>query len=495
MKRFLLSATKQTIKTLSYGLVGGFLVLIVLFVLYLESRPDLKVWHEARLDAEFTAESPVQSFEDYLALEERLFDQLKERVFSRVQPGDRGSINRYYRGSLSDPDRWSPNWNRTFELSTDTPKAGVLLLHGMSDSPYSLRNFGQRLNAADAWVIGLRLPGHGTAPSGLVRVRWEDMAAAVLLAVHRLHDKVGERPLYLVGYSNGGALAVNYALSALENPPLPQIKGLVLISPSIGIPPIAAIANWQAKVGRLLGLNKLAWNAILPEYDPFKYNSFTVNAGDQVCRLTTEIQARLKATGSAGKLRRFPKILAFQSVVDATVSTSALIKGMFARLPAGGHELVLFDINRISKVEQLLKKDPGPKIEAIFRDESLSFTVSLVTNESNDSRGVVVRRKIPGSINIAEISLGVKWPRGIYSLSHVALPFPINDSLYGKSYSGEIPEIWLGNMDLRGERGLLQISAADMLRLRWNPFYPYMERRLLEFVHLARPESKAEFEK
>jgi hypothetical protein len=35
---------------------------------------------------------------------------------------------------------------------------------------------------------------------------------------------------------------------------------------------------------------------------------------------------------------------------------------------------------------------------------------------------------------------------------------------------------------LRGERGALQINAADMLRLRYNPFYPYMERRLLEFL-------------
>jgi hypothetical protein len=42
-------------------------------------------------------------------------------------------------------------------------------------------------------------------------------------------------------------------------------------------------------------------------------------------------------------------------------------------------------------------------------------------------------------------------------------------------------------------RGVLQIPTSDMLRLRWNPFYPYMERRLLEFVRLARPESKAVF--
>jgi hypothetical protein len=50
-------------------------------------------------------------------------------------------------------------------------------------------------------------------------------------------------------------------------------------------------------------------------------------------------------------------------------------------------------------------------------------------------------------------------------------------------------------MALRGERGVLQTSAADMLRLRWNPFYPYMERRLLEFLHLAKPEDNAGFAK
>ena len=111
-----------------------------------------------------------------------------------------------------------------------------------------------------------------------------------------------------MGYSNGGALAMNYALLSLENPSLPQISGLVLISPSIGITPMASMANWQANLGRLLGLSKLAWNAILPEYDPFKYNSFAVNAGDQVYRLATKIQACLKAAGSAGKLRQFPKV-------------------------------------------------------------------------------------------------------------------------------------------------------------------------------------------
>ena len=495
MKYFVLRSFKHFGKALLYGIVGGFIVLITIFVLYLESRPDLKIWHEARLDAEFTAKSSVRNFEDYLELEERLFEQLEKRVFSRVLPGDSSRINRYHRGSLSDPGLWSPNWNRTFELSSDTPEAGVLLLHGMSDSPYSLRNIGERLHAAGARVIGLRLPGHGTAPSGLVEVKWEDMAAAVKLAVCHLRDKIGNKPLYLVGYSNGSTLAINYTLLSLENTSLPQISGLVLISPSIGITPMAAMANWQAKLGRLLGLSKLAWNSILPEYDPFKYNSFAVNAGDQAYRLATKIQADLEATGSAGKLRQFPKVLAFQSMVDATVSTPAVIKGMFAQLPTGGHELVLFDINRVSEIEQLLKEDPWPKIVAMFHDESLSFTVSLMTNKSNDNRAVVIRRKIQGSLKIVEISPGLKWPKGIYSLSHVALPFPINDPLYGGSYSGRNPGIRLGNMELRGEKGILYISAAGMLRLRWNPFYPYIEQRLFEFVHLTEPDSKAELAK
>ena len=63
----------------------------------------------------------------------------------------------------------------------------------------------------------------------------------------------------------------------------------------------------------------------------------------------------------------------------------------------------------------------------------------------------------------------------------------MNDPLYGKLMPDDSTMIHLGNMDLRGERGVLQIPADDMLRLRWNPFYPYMERRILEFVRLGNP--------
>ena len=190
-------------------------------------------------------------------------------------------------------------------------------------------------------------------------------------------------------------MAVHYALSALENPALPQADRLVLISPEIGITPVAALAIWQARLGHLLGLAKLEWNSLLPEYDPYKYGSFAVNAGNQAYRLTKAIQSRFDDIGKPEDLDRFPPVLAFASVVDATVSTPALVEGLFKRLPENGHELVLFDLNRSSEIESILSEDPKAGIESMMADTNLAFGIGLVTNESEDSEQVILRRNKP----------------------------------------------------------------------------------------------------
>jgi len=189
---------KHALRLLFYGTIGVVLTLVVVFVNYLDGRADLSVWHNANLDQEFTADSPVASFEEYIALEDRLFAQLDELVYAQTGPVGTDHVNRYKRGSLSDPERWSPGWNRSYEMPVESPRASVLLLHGLSDSPYSLRSLAQRLHNAGVYALGLRVPGHGTAPSGLVNVSWQDMAAAVRLAVHHLAEQNGERPIHIV---------------------------------------------------------------------------------------------------------------------------------------------------------------------------------------------------------------------------------------------------------------------------------------------------------
>jgi hypothetical protein len=116
--------------------------------------------------------------------------------------------------------------------------------------------------------------------------------------------------------------------------------------------------------------------------------------------------------------------------------------------------------------------------------------LTLVTNESEDSEAVIARRILPGDEPDTERSLEVAWPQGVYSLSHVALPFPPEDPLYGTDPTGISP-LHLGNLALYGERGLLAVPDSDLVRLRWNPFHAYMVERTLEFLSL-RPDPEAE---
>ena len=253
-----------------YGAIGSVAILIGGYIYLLDARPDLSIWHQTVLDAEYTADSDeIVDFDDYLQLENRLFKQLREQVYDRIAPEDRHQVLRYSTGSLMDPESFPRNWNRTFELAPDEPVGGVLLLHGLSDSPYSLRSLGELLYRHGYHVVGLRIPGHGTIPSGLLDTQWEDWASAVRIAAIHVAGKAGpDRPLFLFGYSNGGALSVEYALASLEQDSLPVPDGLVLLSPAIGVSGVAALASWQASLGRLIGLDKMAWNTIELEFDP-----------------------------------------------------------------------------------------------------------------------------------------------------------------------------------------------------------------------------------
>jgi alpha-beta hydrolase superfamily lysophospholipase len=300
--------------------------------------------------------------------------------------------------------------------------------------------------------------------------------------MNELQEKVGDKPVYIIGYSVGGALAVHYALKTLDDSRLPRVKSLVLISPAIGVTPLAAFAVWQARLGHLLGLEKLEWSDIKLEYDPYKYNSFAVNASEQVFRLTEEISRLITARSEDQSLANFPTLLAFQSSVDATVSSRALVNRLFTRLSPARHELVLFDINRQTDIEQVLQKDPRLQLDTMLENDALPFTLSVIRNRNEKDSAVSIFRKSEGGTPIQEITTDLSWPKDIYSLSHVALPFSENDIVYGKAGTTNQSGIRLGDLALRGERGVVRIPPGDMLRLRWNPFYSLIEQHVLTFV-------------
>ena len=359
-----------------YLLWGLFGCLALAMALYFTGRggPSLEPWHTEKLTAEFTAEKvgAIRTFDDYRQLENKLFAQLEEQVYPHVETGPSHTLVRYSAGSAADPQRRNPNWNRSFELSADSPVGGVLLLHGMSDSPYSLRALGAALNQRNYWVIGLRLPGHGTAPSGLLHIKWDDMAAAVQLGMEHLASKVGQKPIHIMGYSTGGPLALNFTLDALEGKVSPLPASLVLISPAIGLHPAARLAGLMDGLSVVPGLARLAWLSIAPEFDPYKYNSFATNAGTQVDRLTRNVSRRIADRGRSGPIRGFPPTLVFKSAIDATVSADAVVDSFLKHLGPDGHELVLFDINRFAAKATLLIDDPGLLSDRLMADGTLA---------------------------------------------------------------------------------------------------------------------------
>lgn len=86
-----------------------------------------------------------------------------------------------------------------------------------------------------------------------------------------------------------------------------------------------------------------------------------------------------------------------------------------------------------------------------------------------------------GSADTRVTPLALRYPQEIFSLSHVALPFPMSDSLYGiRPDEAESFGVHLGALSVRGEVGFLVIGADTFLRLSSNPFFPLMEQYIDE---------------
>lgn len=468
------------------ALLGAVLGVVALYVWFLNQGPSLGIWHEVHLEEEFTADKgdEVETLADYLALEDRLFDELEKKVYAKTSGGERFKLNRYQHGSLSDPTGYGVDYNRTFEWTPPDAKGGVLLLHGLSDSPYSMVGIARLLHSKGLHVLVMRMPGHGTVPSGLVHAKWQDLAAATKIGMRHLHKAlVGGQPIFIVGYSTGAALAVDYSLEALKDDSLPRARSLVLLSPAIGVSAAAGFARWQSGLSWMLGMAKVGWTNILPEYDPYKYGSFAVNAGDLIYQLSMAIGAKLDALPQDRGTRDFPPTLAFSSAVDATVLVTAVVDEFLSKVGNEGNEFVLFDINRLSEMEPLLAKDPRDALESLREDPKRRFAFRLVTNRSRNSLDLVSLHCAPGSDAPVRTDLGLTWPKGVHSLAHVSMPFPPDDPLYGDGSSRK-QRLHLGNIEARGENGVLNVPASGILRLRHNPFFSFVEDRIVDFLGL-----------
>jgi alpha-beta hydrolase superfamily lysophospholipase len=462
-----------------------FVTLILVQAFSSRKMSDIEKWHHAPLKAEFVAKdlTPDYDLEQYLQMEDDLFDELSGYMLDSDSLGSHSQLLRFVRGGSQDPARQPRNWNRTVELSPDVPEGGILLIHGLSDSPYSLRSLAEFFYAQNYYVLVMRMPGHGTVPAGLLDVRWQDWAAAVKVGARHVQSRIdASKPFYMGGYSNGGALAVHHTLVTLkEGGRVPD--HLFLFSPAIGITPFGRVARWDMLYGFIPYFEQSKWLGIEVEYDPYKYNSFTKNAGSQSWSLAKEIQSNLDDLESSGELSEMPPMLAFQSVVDATVEAKVLITGLFDRLKSKGNEVVFFDINRSSMLGGFMSLEFADQLDGLMRQTDLSYTVTKLTNRNPQTQLMCARSRLPGVKKISEEQLDLRWPDKVFSLAHVAVPFPPDDPIYGeKPPVPPVFDLHVGSLNPIGEKHVLKIPPSELIRIRHNPFHSYMLQRITQVI-------------
>jgi len=481
--RHLFRRTRQLLALVA----GACLVLVLGYTLYaVNMLPDLQPWHTERLSGEFSAITDrTLDFAGYQQLEAELFAEAAATARGWAGHGEAFEYSRYNPDGNSQRLAAGSPYNRSFRLSPANPLGGALLVHGLTDSPYSMKALAEALHRRGFEVTVLRLPGHGTFPSMLTEVRYRDWVAAVRLAAHDVAKRTGAgQPFYVGGYSTGATLTLNYALDALTDPDLRRPDRVLLMSPAIELTAVAALANIidVLSLVPVPVLEKVRWQDVLPEYDPYKFNSFPVNAARQVNRATKELDAALVTAEENGRIGQLPAVVTWQSVVDSTVGSAGTVDRLYAHLTGGRHRLVIFDVNRGRMLSSVQRPAARAVIDRAVADNH-GYTLEVVANASEDGPGLALTRYTPDDAPPSTEILDAEWPTGVVSLGHVSLPFPPDDPVYGilpGSGHGGVPSI--GSLLLRGEGGALTISLGSLTRLRSNPFWSLMDRQLGEIV-------------
>jgi esterase/lipase len=314
-------------------------------------------------------------------------------------------------------------------------RRGILLTHGLSDSPYFMRYLAACFQENGFRVMVVLLPGHGTQPGDLLDVSWKEWARAVAYGTDRLAAEVDE--VYLGGYSAGGALSIYQSLQDK------RVRGLFLFAPALEITRKAAYACLHKLVSWLIPRTK--WVYIKPDNDIYKYESFAKNTATQMYQLTLAVNARLKLHEL-----NIP-IFAVASADDKTVKTPATVEFM-AQQSHPSNKLILYT----TEATKLVKSAPAEKIEWV--------------------NSVVPAQKILSSAHTAILIPAEDEHYGIDgNYANCAHYYPENMEKY-EACKRHPEEYCLGEVTEKN------LQAGILRRLMYNPSFPALKASLLQFI-------------
>ena len=323
-------------------------------------------------------------------------------------------------------------------------RRGVVLTHGLSDSPYSMRYLAAFFQQNGFRVMAVLLPGHGTQPGDLLEVCWQEWAKTLAYGVDKLAEEVDE--VYLAGYSVGGALSVYQSLCDS------RVRGLFLFSPAFRITQWAAWADLHKLYSWLLPSAK--WVDIMPDRDIYKYESFTKNAAAQTHALTKELGVQLQ------QHELDIPVFTAASEDDVTVKISATLEFM-ARVRHPSSKLVVYS----AEPEKLPSDFGGRTVSELAGAGKLEVVNSVIPEQK------------------------------ILSSAHTAIVMPPEDAHYGVAgeysncvhYYSEDKEkyaVCINNpsADFQGELTEKNLEAGILRRLMYNPNFAALKVSMQRFI-------------
>lgn len=247
---------------------GSLLVLSLGITLYLTScatAPDLPYYKKSPQAYSFDYQSNAP-FSQYLADTKNYLKQ--NRVFFDTSKQDEEL-------DMVAPFEWKPAAS-----CSHTEKRGILMIHGLSDTAFVMKDLAKELNKRCLLVRTIVLPGHGTRPKDLIDVDYSDWVEAVDYGINSLKAEVDQ--VFIAGFSLGGLLSTNALLKHKD------IKGAVLIAPALGVnmPMLTWNTTWLRHIKD--------WADIDPPTQAPRYQAMPMNGLAQTYLLTQHVSAKLK---------------------------------------------------------------------------------------------------------------------------------------------------------------------------------------------------------
>ena len=236
----------------------------------------------------------------------------------------------------------------------ENKEIGIVLVHGYTGSPSSMRPWAEYLNKKGYTVRVPVLPGHGTKPEDLHEVKWQEWPGKVESELDELEKSCVK--IFICGFSMGGGTTLHVAGRNSR-----ALSGIILVNPMIHIPFVGTKLTYL--YSRIQKFRDSSGDDInRPGVTQGGYDAMSTKGIHQILQMLKHTRANLH--------RVSVPMLLFHSVKDHT-------------LPVSNTEMVMKGVG--SKIKERIELTNSFHVATLDYDAEIIFEKSSIFIESHSS--------------------------------------------------------------------------------------------------------------